>query len=295
MKQLETIAQMREERRKLAGRKIGLVPTMGYLHDGHLSLVRRARSACDVVIMSIFVNPLQFGPQEDYARYPRDLQRDCELAQAAGVDILFTPSVTEMYPETPLAKVSVAQISDPLCGRSRPGHFDGVATVVMKLFNIVQPDAAYFGLKDAQQVAVIERMVRDLNVPVEIVACPIVREADGLALSSRNVYLTPEERKQATVLYKTLQAVERRIRDGERDVAALKDFMFRTLREAPLAEIDYAEILTYPGLQPLATLGNERAIVALAVKFGQTRLIDNMIVSPEGERRDDGARQHQQM
>lgn len=210
MLEIESIGEMIKEREKLDGKSVGLVPTMGYLHEGHLSLVEAAKQECDVVVMSIFVNPLQFGPEEDFDRYPRDLERDQRLAREHGVDILFVPQAEEMYPKKPAATVKVTGITEVLCGKSRPGHFDGVATVVMKLFQLVRPRRAYFGQKDAQQVAVIHRMAEDLNVPVEIVACPIVREKDGLAMSSRNVYLTEEERAPGRDTEPNAAAYERR-------------------------------------------------------------------------------------
>lgn len=281
MQQIRTIAEMRvhikEARRQ--GKIIGIVPTMGFLHEGHLSLVKAAREKCDLVVMSIFVNPLQFGPNEDFDRYPRDLERDRELAQSAGVDLLFTPEVSEMYPKPMLTKVSVSTVTEQLCGKSRPGHFDGVATVVTKLFQIVQPDYAFFGQKDAQQVAVVTQMAFDLSMPVEIVPCPIVREKDGLALSSRNVYLSAEEREQALVLSRSLKHAKEWLAEG----AALDDVRERIIRmisEMPLAQIDYVELLSYPDLAPvLARTPGQTIIVALAVRFGKTRLIDNLITT----------------
>lgn len=259
------------------GKRIGFVPTMGYLHEGHLSLIKQARESCDFVVMSIFVNPLQFGPTEDFSRYPRDMERDLELARTADVDILFTPEVEEMYPQKVLTTVSVTKVSEPLCGKSRPGHFDGVATVVLKLFNIVQPDAAFFGQKDAQQVAVIDQMVSDLSVPVEVVHCRIVREVDGLAMSSRNVYLSPEERKQAVVLSRSLRLAQERIQAGA-SISAVKAEVFQLIAEQPLAEIDYVETLKYPQLVPVRDDEKGSNIcIALAVRFGRTRLIDNLI------------------
>ncbi|WP_134686650.1 pantoate--beta-alanine ligase [Brevibacillus migulae] len=276
-----TIAALRQriKEARQAGKTIGFVPTMGYLHDGHASLVRAAREQADFVVMSIFVNPLQFGPNEDLSRYPRDLEHDRKVAKAAGVDLLFTPSVEEMYPSRVLTNITVSQVSEPLCGKSRPGHFDGVATVVMKLFQIVQPDLAFFGQKDAQQVAVVEQMVRDLSVPVQIVRCPIIREEDGLAMSSRNVYLNEEERKQATILYQTLQHVRSSIvtkQPLDRIIAEMKNM----ISTQPLADIDYAEILRYPDLTAVKEWkSGEQVLVALAVRFGRTRLIDNMILT----------------
>lgn len=261
-----------------AGKRIGFVPTMGYLHDGHASLVRYAAEQCDVVVMSIFVNPLQFGPKEDFSRYPRDLERDQAIAAKAGVTVLFTPSVEEMYPDEILTTVSVAKVTEPLCGKSRPGHFDGVATVVSKLFHIVGADAAYFGEKDAQQLAVIEQMVKDLSMPVTIVPCPIIREADGLAMSSRNVYLNGEERQQALILSQSLLRANERIRNGETNAELIKTGIVNMIEQKPLAGIDYVEVMTYPGLQEIATLAKgDRICIALAVKFGKTRLLDNLI------------------
>ncbi|QRG69945.1 pantoate--beta-alanine ligase [Brevibacillus choshinensis] len=281
LEQISTIAEMRvhikEARRQ--GKTIGMVPTMGYLHEGHLSLARAAKENCDVVVMSIFVNPLQFGPNEDFERYPRDIERDRELARSAGVDFLFTPEVSEMYPKPMLTNVSVSHVTELLCGKSRPGHFDGVATVVTKLFQIVQPDYAFFGQKDAQQVAVVSQMVADLSMPVQIVPCPIVREADGLAMSSRNVYLTPEEREEALVLSRSLKQAEAWLYEG----VALRDIqerMIAMISEMPLAAIEYVEVLRYPDLVPVEQpTPGESIIVALAVRFGKTRLIDNLITS----------------
>jgi pantoate--beta-alanine ligase len=278
MKIIETVAELRRELKPLRAGVIGLVPTMGYLHDGHLSLVKRAKQECDTVVMSIFVNPLQFGPNEDFERYPRDLKRDAELARKAGVDFLFHPSVKEMYPEEPLTTVNVKKVTEPLCGASRPGHFAGVTTVVAKLFHIVGPDRAYFGLKDAQQVAVIEQMVKDLAFPVTIVPCPIVREADGLAMSSRNVYLSKEERKQALILSTALKETKEKLERGEfQRPEEVNQYIRKRIESQPLADIDYVETLTYPRLEPFDELAKERFIVAVAVRFGSTRLIDNLL------------------
>lgn len=281
MQQITTIADMRvlikETRRQ--GKKIGLVPTMGFLHEGHLSLVKAAREKCDLVVMSIFVNPLQFGPNEDFERYPRDIEHDRDLAQSAGVDLLFTPEVSEMYPKPVLTNISVSHVTEPLCGKSRPGHFDGVATVVTKLFQIVQPDFAFFGQKDAQQVAVVSQMVYDLSMPVEIVPCPIVREPDGLAMSSRNVYLTPEERQEALVLSRSLQQAKAWLAEG---IAPdeIRSRMIQMISEMPLASIDYVEVLRYPDMAAVQQPApGEAIIVALAVHFGKTRLIDNLITN----------------
>lgn len=290
MRTIRTIRELREavrERRAAGLGQVGFVPTMGYLHDGHASLIRRARAASGTVVVSIFVNPLQFGPNEDYEAYPRNEARDLELAQREGADFVFIPSVEEMYPEPTLTKVSVSSITTPLCGASRPGHFDGVTTVVMKLFNIVKPDAAYFGLKDAQQVAVLRRMNEDLNLDIDIVACPIVREADGLALSSRNVYLSAEERREALVLSRSLREAQAAIESGAVSTAEEAGRLLRgMIAVSPAAVIDYVEVLSFPGLEairPSLALKDVEGevIMALAVKFGRTRLIDNIVFTPK--------------
>lgn len=267
--------------------RVGFVPTMGFLHEGHASLMRRATAECDFAVLSIFVNPLQFGPNEDFDRYPRDAERDLALARANGIDLVFMPTVAEMYPKKPVTKVMITQVTEKLCGASRPGHFDGVGIVVSKLFHLVQPDLAYFGMKDAQQVAVIERMVEDLNMPVTIVPCETVREADGLAMSSRNVYLSEEERAQAIVLSKTLRSMDTWLQTPGMTLSALSDKIVSSIEQAPLAKIDYAEVLTYPDLEePEAGLElshfEGKLIVALAVKFGSTRLIDNRLLEIRG-------------
>lgn len=280
MEVIRGISRMREfvQEQKLSGKRIGLVPTMGYLHAGHLSLVREALKSCDVVVMSIFVNPLQFGVGEDFGDYPRDLTRDSELAEQAGVAAIFAPAVSEMYPSGGYySYVDVEKITEGLCGRSRPGHFRGVTTVVTKLFNIVQPDVAVFGQKDAQQAVVIQRMVRDLNLPLQIVVAPIIREADGLALSSRNVYLNPAEREAALVLYRSLNQAEQLVTAGERNAKVLQETIEKQIKEEPLARIDYIEVVRAEDLQPSEVLQG-RTLIALAVFFGKTRLIDNRIV-----------------
>lgn len=290
MRVVRSIKQLREalEYMRQGGHTpIGFVPTMGYLHEGHASLLRRAGEMSNTVVMSIFVNPLQFGPNEDYDSYPRDEERDLELAEREGVDIVFIPSVEEMYPQPTRTTVSVSELTTRLCGASRPGHFNGVTTVVNKLFNIVQPDYAFFGLKDAQQVAVLRRMVSDLNMNVEIVPCPIVREGDGLALSSRNVFLSPEERSQALVLSRSLREARESIEEGKvTTVAEVRELLTSVISSSPLAVIDYAEILTFPNLEGLEnevllTDVNGEIIIALAVKFGRTRLIDNNVFIPK--------------
>ena len=259
-----------------AGESIGLVPTMGYFHEGHLSLMRRAKAENGRVVVSLFVNPTQFGPQEDLAVYPRDLDRDREMAATTGADWLFVPETGEMYPESYQTFLEVTQVSQGLCGASRPGHFRGVATVVLKLFNIVQADRAYFGEKDAQQLRVVQRMAADLNLTVQVIGCPIIREADGLALSSRNLYLTPKERQAALVLVRTLREADKLIAGGERDSRSLKEQLLRVIAVEPLAQLDYLEIVTSRDLQPVSQLDGE-ILIALAVKIGRTRLIDNMV------------------
>lgn len=281
MQQISTIAEMRvhiKEARRL-GKTIGIVPTMGFLHQGHLSLVKAAREKCDLVVMSIFVNPLQFGPNEDFERYPRDIEHDRQMAQSAGVDLLFTPEVGEMYPKPILTNISVSNVTEQLCGKSRPGHFDGVATVVTKLFQIVQPDYAFFGQKDAQQVAVVTQMTYDLSMPVQIVPCPIVREEDGLAMSSRNVYLTPEQRKEALVLSQSLKQAKSWLGEGVA-LSEIRERIIDMIAAMPLASIDYVELLRYPDLTPVEQRKpGESIIIALAVRFGHTRLIDNLITN----------------
>ncbi|MFC7442085.1 pantoate--beta-alanine ligase [Laceyella putida] len=284
MKIIETVKELRNELKPHRQGTIGFVPTMGYLHQGHLSLVERAKQECDTVVMSIFVNPLQFGPNEDLDRYPRDLERDAALAEAAGVDYLFHPSVSEMYPTEILTQVHVEKVTERLCGASRPGHFAGVTTVVTKLFHIVEPQRAYFGMKDAQQVAVIEQMVTDLHFPVTIVPCPTVREADGLALSSRNVYLSPEEREQALILNQSLrEAKEKWVQGCFSHADEITEYVRKRIQTKPLADIDYVETLSYPRLEPLGERMGERMIVAVAVRFGKTRLIDNVLLDGRGE------------
>ena len=280
MKMLLTIAELRPllDRERAAGRSVGLVPTMGYLHDGHLSLMRQARADTDVVVASIFVNPLQFGAGEDLDGYPRDLDRDGRLAEAAGVDLLFVPSADEMFPQPVLTTVSVAQVSEPLEGAARPHHFAGVATVVAKLFAIVGACRAYFGEKDFQQLAVVRQMARDLSLPVDVLGCPTVRELDGLALSSRNSYLTPDEREAAPVVYRALRAGVAAILAGERDPAAVRALMGQIIEAEPLAQLDYAEVVDADSFRipdPLA--GNLRLLAA--VRFGRARLIDNVGVT----------------
>lgn len=280
MKTIPTIWELRRELddARAEGQTVGFVPTMGYLHDGHISLMREAKAETHLVVASIFVNPLQFGPGEDLEAYPRDLERDTALAEAAGVDVLFVPDGAEMYPTPVLTTVSVAGVSEPLEGASRPTHFAGVATVVAKLFAIVGPCRAYFGAKDFQQVAVVRRMARDLSFPVEVVACPTLREHDGLAMSSRNVYLTPAEREAAPVIYTALRAGAAAIGAGERDPAAVRGLMSGIIEAEPLAGLDYAEVVDADSfLVPDPLAGNLRLLAA--VRFGRARLIDNVGVT----------------
>ncbi len=268
------------------GRVIGLVPTMGALHEGHTALVKRARQECSRVIASVFVNPKQFGPTEDYKKYPRDLERDAEKLAAVGVDALFAPEAADVYPDGFRTYVNVEGISERLEGRSRPGHFRGVATVVLKLFEIVQPHSAYFGRKDAQQVRIISEMARDLNLDAEIVVCPIVREADGLALSSRNAYLSAEERKAATALHRALVAARNELASGIRDAMRLQGVMRQIIEAERLASVDYAEMVSADTFEPVVRVARPSYAV-LAVFIGKTRLIDNLLIEPVSARSED--------
>jgi len=279
MRTITSLRQMKEAsaRLKRQGRTIGLVPTMGYLHQGHLSLVRASKKAADTTVVSIFVNPAQFGLREDLARYPRDLARDARMLQAEGVDILFHPPAAEMYPPGYKTFVEVHDLQNRLCGLSRPIHFRGVCTVVLKLFNIVRPDLAFFGQKDAQQAIIIRRMVRDLDLGVRIVTEPIIRNAQGLALSSRNAYLSPEQRRAALVLTKSLKEAKMMVSRGQRKAAILIGRIRAHLRAEPLAREDYIAVVDPQDLEPLS-LVKDRALIALAVFIGRTRLIDNATV-----------------
>jgi pantoate--beta-alanine ligase len=279
MKIVHSIEQMRALRREAAsqGLTVGLVPTMGALHEGHLSLVRQARSRAQLVVVSIFVNPLQFGPNEDYSRYPRTLEADCALLETAGADTVFAPSSDEMYPPGATTIVEVEDLGKKLDGRSRPTHFRGVATIVSKLFHIVQPTCAVFGQKDAAQVAVLRRMVRDLNMDIELIVGAIVREADGLALSSRNAYLTPEQRRQGLVLQRALGELDRLAASGESRAERLRECALRVLQAEPGAKLDYLEIVDPDTLDPVAETSHG-ALVAVAAAFGATRLIDNLLL-----------------
>ncbi len=274
-----TIAEIRAWVRKTraAGKTVGFVPTMGALHVGHASLIQAAAARCDSVVVSIFVNPTQFGPGEDFEKYPRPLEKDLAICEQHGADAVFAPSPREMYPRENLTWVTVEKVSEPLCGRFRPGHFRGVATVCTKLFNIVGADAAFFGQKDAQQVAVIQRMVADLNMPLEIVVCPTVREPDGLAVSSRNQYLSPPERKEATVIYRSLQRSAELIRGGETAVARIADQMREVLGQVPALQVEYVSIVDAASLEDLPRVRG-KVLVAVAGRLGSTRLIDNIVV-----------------
>lgn len=264
------------------GKTVGFVPTMGALHEGHLSLIRRAKADCDVAVVSVFVNPTQFGPNEDFDLYPRTLPRDQQLASEAQADAMFCPSVEEMYPVGFQTVVDVPKIGAQLEGAHRPGHFAGVATVVTKLLNMVQPNRAYFGQKDYQQLLVIERVARDLNQTADIVMVPTMRESDGLAMSSRNVYLSPEQRQAAPILSRVLKHAEARIHDGASDPQTLQAELESLLAAEPLAKPDYVVIVDAETLQPVASLTDGPVVVALAVRFGATRLIDNTLIAPPG-------------
>jgi len=268
----EAIAEARQR-----GQRVGFVPTMGYLHEGHLSLIDLCRERAEYTVVSVFVNPTQFGPGEDFERYPRDFERDRSLLEARGVDLLFAPDAEEIYPEEPLVRFQIEQLADHLCGPRRPGHFSGVLLVVAKLFNIIRPDVAVFGRKDLQQLVIIKRMVRDLNFPIEIVAGPTVREPDGLAMSSRNGYLSPEDRERASVLYRALQRVKGLIAEGERSARRVIHTMTEMISRTEGARIDYIEIVELERLQPIERLAGRFAI-ALAVYIGQARLIDNIVL-----------------
>ena len=281
MRIIEQIRQMQDwsEAQRREGQRIVLVPTMGFLHEGHLSLVRDGRRRGDQLLVSLFVNPKQFSPSEDYAGYPRDLDRDRHLLEKENVDVLFCPSATEMYPVNHQTYVEVEKLSVPLCGANRPGHFRGVATVVTKLFNIVRPHVAIFGEKDFQQLQIIRRLVRDLNLNVEIAAHPTVREGDGLALSSRNSYLDPSERQAALCLYRSLKVAESLVQHGERDAASLLTAVTKEIAREPRARIDYAELCHPENLRAVDRI-DQATILALAVWIGKARLIDNIILDP---------------
>ena len=276
----ETVAQVRAQVQqwKKEGLTVGLVPTMGYLHEGHASLAKQSVALCNKTVASVFVNPIQFGPSEDLVSYPRDFEHDCAILEEIGVDLVFHPSPEEMYAPDFCTYVDMENLTTQLCGKSRPGHFKGVCTVVSKLFHIVQPNKAFFGEKDAQQLAVIRRMVRDLSVDIEIVGCPIVREADGLAKSSRNVYLNAEERKAALILSKTVLLGKEIIAKGERSGKALTDALKENIQKEPLARVDYVDVVNGISMEPIENLQGQ-ILVAMAVFIGKTRLIDNFSVT----------------
>jgi len=284
MKVITTIKDMQQEmkKEKQLGRSIGFVPTMGYLHEGHATLLGAARTENEVVALSIFVNPTQFGPNEDFDTYPRDFERDERVAKEANVDYLFYPSVEEMYKSSRSVAITVTDRVDVLCGQKRPGHFDGVATVLTKLFHIVTPDRAYFGKKDAQQVAVVDGLIEDFNFPVELRAVDTVREADGLAKSSRNVYLTDKEREEAPVLFKSLQSALQLLESGEKQVEILKETIRKEIEQHTSGKVDYIEVYTYPELKTIKKAAG-KIIIALAVQFSKARLIDNVIVDVQGD------------
>lgn len=265
---------------KKQGCTIGLVPTMGYLHAGHISLIEKARKENDIVVVSVFVNPIQFGPNEDFEKYPRDMGHDAEVCESAGADLVFAPEPEEMYPSRNLAYVDVNMLGDGLCGARRPGHFRGVCTVVSKLFNIVSPDRAYFGEKDAQQLAIIKRMAQDLNFKTLIVPCPIIREPDGLAISSRNIYLSPEERTAALIISKSLNLAKDMMRNGERETKKIKEIITQNISREPLARIDYIEIVDADTLKAISEI-KAPVLTAAAVYIGGTRLIDNFTFKGE--------------
>jgi pantoate--beta-alanine ligase len=279
MRLITTIAEARAQldRDRAEGMTVGLFPTMGYLHEGHATLMRQVRRECDVAVLSVFVNPLQFAAGEDLGSYPRDLDADLALAESLGFDVVFAPTVEEMYPLPPLTSVSVADLSATLEGASRPTHFAGVATVVAKLFNIAGACRAYFSEKDFQQLVIVDRLARDLSFPVEVVACPFVREADGLALSSRNVYLSPDERHAAPVLHRSLLAGRQAVAEGQRDPGAVVDLVAAAIRAEPLAELDYVALVDPSTLEPVTRVAGEMRLL-VAARFGRPRLLDNLSV-----------------
>jgi pantoate--beta-alanine ligase len=277
MKIAKTVESVRRlvKAARIAGEKIGFVPTMGALHIGHISLIEAAKKNCDFVVVSIFVNPTQFGPGEDFKKYPRPIETDLKMCRKAGVDLVFAPTPQEMYPAENLTWVNVEKLSEPLCGKFRPGHFRGVATVCAKLFNIITPDIAYFGRKDAQQAIVIKKMVADLNMPLKIVVCPTVREKNGLAMSSRNQYLTPQQKKDAAYIYKSLQKCRHTIKQGVKDTKKIKTQMRRILKQIPSVEIQYISIVDAETLRNIDRVTG-KVLAAVTVKIGSTRLIDNI-------------------
>ncbi len=284
MKIIDNIKTIKKQikRLKKEGKTIGFVPTMGYLHDGHLSLIRQSKKETDITVVSIFVNPAQFAPSEDLDKYPRDLKRDCSLLEQEGVDILFFPDSKEIYPEGYDTYVFVENLSKPLCGKTRPTHFRGVTTIVLKLFNIVSPDRAFFGQKDAQQAIIIKRMILDLNLDLNLRVLPIVREKDGLAMSSRNKYLKEEERKQAVGLFKSLTKGKEVFDSGIKDVKTIKEEVLKVFKEFPLLKLDYLEVVDMNSLKKIDKV-EKKALMAIAAFLGKTRLIDNVILGGDNE------------
>lgn len=281
MKVIRSITHLQDYISENTHQRIGFVPTMGYFHEGHTSLMQAAKQENDLVVTSVFVNPLQFGPNEDFDKYPRDEQQDILIAEDKGVDVLFIPTVKDMYPQEMAVSLQAKTITKVLCGRSRPGHFDGVVTVLTKLFNIIQPNKVYFGLKDAQQFAVVDRLIKDLNFPIKLVGLPTIREASGLAKSSRNVNLTPDELQQSVWLYKSLQAAQQLIVDGEKCPDKIIDAVKEIITRNTNGKIDYIELYQYPTLKSIHKL-NDQIIIAIAVQFERARLIDNLILDHNG-------------
>lgn len=284
MQIIRTISDMKLYTRSVKDKKqqIGFIPTMGYFHEGHLTLMKAARQENDTVVASVFVNPLQFGPNEDFETYPRDEERDIQLARQTGVDALFIPNAEEMYPQLPIIKMGITERTNVLCGKSRPGHFDGVLTVLTKLFHIITPDQVYFGMKDAQQTAVVDALIRDLNFPIELRGIETVREADGLAKSSRNVYLSENERNEASSLYKAMEKGRSLVVEGEQNPTVVIDEVRQIILNHTSGEIDYVELYNYPELKPVHVI-NQQVILAVAVQFNKARLIDNIIFNESGE------------
>lgn len=282
MEIINNVQEMQEKMLSLVNKKVGFVPTMGFLHDGHLSLMKQARRENEIVVASIFVNPLQFGPNEDFEQYPRDEKRDANLAEEVGVDILFIPDVSEMYPRQMFVSMAIEERANVLCGQTRPGHFNGVITVLTKLFHIVLPDQTYFGMKDAQQLAVVDSLINDLNFPINLIGLPTVREEDGLAKSSRNVYLTKDERNEAQWLYKALSAGQQLVLDGNKNPDMIVKEVKQIIKKETNGKIDYVELLSYPDLKPVTEI-NEQVILAAAVYFKRARLIDNLIFTATGQ------------
>lgn len=281
MKIIKTVNEMQQFALNNIEKQVGFVPTMGFLHEGHLSLMEKAKRENDIVVVSIFVNPLQFGPNEDFEKYPRDEAKDSKKAEELGVDFLYIPDVKTMYPKDMLIQMTIEERANKLCGRSRPGHFDGVLTVLSKLFNIVLPNRAYFGMKDAQQLAIVSALVNDLNYPLQLIGLPTVRETDGLAMSSRNVYLSKEEREQSLWLYKALKYGQQMVHNHERNPNHIINEVIKIITENTSGEIDYVELLSYPDLNSVETIDQD-IVLAVAVHFEQARLIDNLILNKKG-------------